>query len=68
MLQTSLDQFLSNVTAKTKFAILAFLYCAEFVKKPNGENRIYLRCCQCFVPRNWYRTSLYLESLNARST
>ena len=31
-LQTSLVQFLSNDTAKTKLAILAFLYCGEFVK------------------------------------
>ena len=28
-------QFLSNDTAKTKLAILAFLYCGEFVKTPN---------------------------------
>ena len=31
-LQTSLVQFLFNGTAKAKLAILAFLYCGEFVK------------------------------------
>ena len=31
-MQTSLVLSISNCTAKTKLAILAFLYCGEFVK------------------------------------
>ena len=38
MLQTSLVQFLSNGKAKTKLAILATLYCGEFVKTPSIYN------------------------------
>ena len=38
MLQTTLVQFISNGTAKTKLAILAFLYCGEFVKNPAVVN------------------------------
>ena len=34
MLQVSLVLFLSNGTAKTKLAILPFLYCGDFVKSP----------------------------------
>ena len=30
-----IGQLISNGTAKTKFAILAFLYCGEFVKNSN---------------------------------
>ena len=33
-MQTSLVQFLFNGTAKTNLAILAFLYCGDFVKNP----------------------------------
>ena len=33
-LLTSLVQFLSDGTAKTKLAILALLFCGEFVKNP----------------------------------
>ena len=35
MLQISFVQFLSNGKAKMKLAILAFLYCGEFVKNPS---------------------------------
>ena len=35
-LQTSLVQFLSDGTAKTKLATLEFLYCLDFVKTSNG--------------------------------
>ena len=35
-LQSSLIHFLSNSLDKTKLAILAFLYCGEFVKNPSG--------------------------------
>ena len=42
----SLIHFLSNGTAKTKLAILAFLYCAEFVKT------LVLACDVPFIKRN----------------
>ena len=37
-LQTSLVQVIFNGTAKTKLAILALLYCSEFVKTPNTKH------------------------------
>ena len=35
---TLLDFFISNGTAKTKLAILASLYCGEFVKNPISQS------------------------------
>ena len=37
MLEILLVQSLCNCTVKTKLAILAFLYCGEFVKNPIGK-------------------------------
>ena len=39
-LQTSLAWLLFNGTMKTKLAILAFLYCKEFVKNPNAPSEL----------------------------
>ena len=39
MLQTSLAQFFSNGTAKTKLAILVFLYGGKFVKTLMGATK-----------------------------
>ena len=37
-LKMSLVQFLSNGTAKTKLAILIFLYCGDLEKNSNARN------------------------------
>ena len=44
-LQTSLVQFLFHGTCKTKLAILAFLYCRDFVKNPTNCTKILFSSC-----------------------
>ena len=36
-MQTTLVQLISNETTKTKLAILAFLYCGQYLKNSNGK-------------------------------
>ena len=43
ILKTLLFLFISNGRAKTKLAILAFLYCEEFVKNPNEMSKTVFR-------------------------
>ena len=39
-LPSSLILFISNDRAKTKMAILPFLYCGEFMKTSNGQAKV----------------------------
>ena len=60
VIRSGLVQFLSNDTAKMMLAILAFLYCEEFVKNPNRKVDHFFICgfhvnVSCCYMENWFK-------------